>query len=97
MRISDWSSDVCSSDLAVDDQHRRLPALDVVDGIEPLVRFRIVVLRRAVLPLVEPEFFGRVIHHAVVEHAVVIDEDRKSVVVGKECVSTCRSRWTTYH
>src|SRR3546814_4968615 len=22
--------------------------------------------------------------------------DRKSVVVGKECVSTCRSRWTQY-
>src|SRR3546814_11349663 len=23
--------------------------------------------------------------------------DRKSVGVGKECVSTCRSRWTRYH
>src|SRR3546814_19064703 len=23
--------------------------------------------------------------------------DRKSVVVGKECVSTCRSRWSRYH
>src|SRR3546814_1846536 len=23
--------------------------------------------------------------------------DRKSVVVGKECVSTCRSRWSPYH
>src|SRR3546814_9568478 len=26
-----------------------------------------------------------------------LDLDRKSVVVGKECVSTCRSRWSQYH
>src|SRR3546814_12860886 len=26
-----------------------------------------------------------------------IDEDRKSRRVGKECVSTCRSRWSPYH
>ena len=24
-------------------------------------------------------------------------EDRKSVVVGKECTSWCRSRWSPYH
>src|SRR3546814_15547762 len=24
-------------------------------------------------------------------------KDRKSVVLGKECVSTCRSRWSPYH
>src|SRR3546814_6810033 len=28
MRISDWSSDVCSSDLAADQQHHRLAGLD---------------------------------------------------------------------
>src|SRR3546814_15613887 len=25
------------------------------------------------------------------------EKDRKSVVVGKECVSTCRSWWSPYH
>src|SRR3546814_4727958 len=26
-----------------------------------------------------------------------LQQDRKSVVVGNECVSTCRSRWLPYH
>src|SRR3546814_9098761 len=30
-------------------------------------------------------------------HPQPATEDRKSVVVGKECVSTCRSRWSPYH
>src|SRR3546814_9530397 len=29
--------------------------------------------------------------------ASIVTGDRKSVVVGKECVSTCRSRWSPYH
>src|SRR3546814_18588696 len=27
----------------------------------------------------------------------LIHQDRKSVGLGKECVSTCRSRWSAYH
>src|SRR3546814_12547601 len=30
-------------------------------------------------------------------NAALNQADRKSVVVGKECVSTCRSRWSPYH
>src|SRR3546814_4539950 len=61
MRISDWSSDVCSSDL----DHRLLHA-----GQNPAVDPDVVVRRP-----------GR-------------SEERR---VGKECVSTCRSRWSPYH
>src|SRR3546814_5032909 len=82
MRISDWSSDVCSSDL--------------LDGT---------VERRRVVPF---ERFGRtrddVLGHLVhlVRKALVVlalgpgtrSEERR---VGKECVSTCRSRWSPYH
>src|SRR3546814_9593531 len=68
MRISDWSSDVCSSDLLFDQFDRGLADLvfhipdarEVQSGIEQLAR----------------------------------SEERR---VGKECVSTCRSRWSPYH
>src|SRR3546814_2190809 len=69
MRISDWSSDVCSSDLP----RARAPGLDVRSaggGFSapcPCIRAR---LRRR------------------------RSEERR---VGKECVSTCRSRWSPYH
>src|SRR6056297_3956496 len=56
---SDWSSDVCSSDLV------------------PLWRGR----RREKARRISREEFAR-------------SEERR---VGKECVSTCRSRWSPYH
>ena len=28
---------------------------------------------------------------------VILTADRKSVVVGKECLRLCRSRWSPYH
>src|SRR3546814_20249746 len=33
----------------------------------------------------------------LLETHVIIDRDRKESRVGKECVSTCRSRWSPYH
>src|SRR3546814_8662127 len=70
MRISDWSSDVCSSDL--------------------IVGLGVVGLRRVGVHL------SHELHAMFVEphtHAVRSEERR----VGKECVSTCRSRWSPYH
>src|SRR3546814_3366382 len=68
MRISDWSSDVCSSDL-----RSRGGAFG----------FRIEVGRRSPL-------------HCTADGKVLLarSEERR---VGKECVSTCRSRWAPYH
>src|SRR3546814_3534432 len=72
MRISDWSSDVCSSDLAF---HQRL-----ADA-----------LGDAAMHLALDD-------HRVDHFAEVIDGDRSEERrVGKECVSTCRSRWSPYH
>src|SRR3546814_3976282 len=80
MRISDWSSDVCSSDLAVL-FNRTLSARYFC--IEPAVPASGVddpcALERA--PDRQPHFPGR-------------SEERR---VGKECVNTCRSRWSPYH
>src|SRR3546814_7700668 len=67
MRISDWSSDVCSSDLHA---------------------------------LLDPWGANRNAHHRYEPASVDVtsrlarSEERR---VGKECVSTCRSRWSQYH
>src|SRR3546814_1816852 len=69
VRISDWSSDVCSSDLAVLQGHRRGR-------------------REQQLPAPYGE---RLLHPDALRGG---SEERR---VGKECVSTCRSRWSPYH
>src|SRR3546814_9092271 len=81
MRISDWSSDVCSSDL-----HSRpveaaaAPArLSTGDAMREIFASRAFVYILIASSVVA--FLGR-------------SEERR---VGKECVSTCRSRWSPYH
>src|SRR3546814_9667256 len=90
MRISDWSSDVCSSDL---------PALGL-QFVAPLIVAIVMPAARREFPLrlggqrlARP--FG--ISLCVLERDVddgVRSEERR---VGKEGVSTCRSRWSTSH
>src|SRR3546814_12396185 len=120
MRISDWSSDVCSSDL---------PALDslIAEALAANLDARLAVARldeaRALagvsragrLPgggvdasyqrrrLADAERPGgqpregdalRLGAEASWEVDLFRSEERR---VGKECVSTCRSRWSPYH
>src|SRR3546814_18092726 len=117
MRISDWSSDVCSSDLH-DHRYGRVPVLAQVDPeaiVPPQVRRQ---LRTEPIPVLAV--------HPTDRRALLIgswegdgmryvklgrtgldvspvclgcmsfgrSEERR---VGKECVSTCRSRWSPYH
>src|SRR3546814_6208446 len=72
MRISDWSSDVCSSDLLLDRQSLR--------AAPGAAEHR---LHAGALPQKGLCAAGR-----------TRSEERR---VGKECVSTCRSRWSPYH
>src|SRR3546814_8903900 len=74
MRISDWSSDVCSSDL-----HNTPPTNSAVAA-----------LRRWALPRLAET--TRLSSNSVSTRCR--SEERR---VGKECVSTCRSRWSPYH
>src|SRR3546814_6263440 len=74
MRISDWSSDVCSSDL---------------------------LLFPVILPFLQFSFLQHTDAPSLYALSIVIiianisrSEERR---VGKECVSTCRSRWSPYH
>src|SRR3546814_6320673 len=71
MRISDWSSDVCSSDLGyrergVGEEEAERRAWATVNKMD----------------------------HGGKKNGSGRSEERR---VGKECVSTCRSRWSPYH
>src|SRR3546814_2048795 len=87
MRISDWSSDVCSSDLI-----ENLSLFDPLTGAaqQRIARYTIypkshyVTTRRTVLDAIG----------TIKEELRERSEERR---VGKECVSTCRSRWSPYH
>src|SRR3546814_13393955 len=99
MRISDWSSDVCSSDLPVrhaprgirapSPRHRDRPQAPRSSRRRPdagdLAGDDRMTMRTGLdhLPAVKRRELER-----------VRPEERR---VGKECVSTCRSRWSTYH
>src|SRR3546814_11227009 len=120
MRISDWSSDVCSSDRSRAFPRRKALAMSQIladlvraqrvrtnaeqlarwsdptpDGLEAspgyIPGFRAARNRR----LPRPEF-------REINRGIPIDQLRQSIVeerseerrVGKECVSTCRSRWS---
>src|SRR3546814_4752086 len=89
MRISDWSSDVCSSDLVLGDRHcflkMRAQAAVAHDHRLVVNLFRVLV--------------------AQAEHGLQRQDEARHQLqsrseerrVGKECVSTCRSRWAPSH
>src|SRR3546814_5252458 len=89
MRISDWSSDVCSSDLGVVQQQ----FFPVSDRPEVLVEVQMpegtgIEATSTVSAKVEAWIREQP------EAKIVRSDERR---VGKECVSTCRSRWSPYH
>src|SRR3546814_11591236 len=101
MRISDWSSDVCSSDLVLHGERLagdlHPPCLDlrqvedVVDQRQELAAGRIDLLE--VLRGIAVAFTGG--NRVFVQHlAVARSEERR---VGKERVSTSRFRWSPVH
>src|SRR3546814_4059184 len=93
MRICDWSSDVCSSDL---------PIVAFRAPCKPQPPSAACVEQR--LAKVAP---GAAEGDRLEACAVVARDDQADMIgaddrseerrVGKECVSTCRSRWVPYH
>src|SRR3546814_18219386 len=100
MLISDWSSDVCSSDLpGVEEGVLRIAVavqIDAGDAQGHGVTQRDVHHRLALHRIIIAIFgFGGALEHAELWLGGddVRSEERR---VGKECVSTCRSRWSPY-
>src|SRR3546814_20979509 len=97
MRISDWSSDVCSSDL-LESLARFVPELErarfwMTFGEQYITH--LTVLQNVGMTSIDPvKYQGRDIIPLQFLAAVLTSEERR---VGKEWVSTCRSRWSPYH
>src|SRR3546814_1651679 len=87
MRISDWSSDVCSSDLfLLNVGGRSNQALQAFGQIMAHLQ-SLGPVHQGILPVAEDLCPARI-------GVQGRSEERR---VGKECVSTCRSRWSPYH
>src|SRR3546814_12551410 len=98
MRISDWSSDVCFSDLLrlsglaardldrVGDHEGRIEAdAELADECHVLAR-------------VAAELFQERSGPRTGDRAEILDQIRSEARrVGQECVRTCTSRWSPYH
>src|SRR3546814_5483241 len=105
MRISDWSSDVCSSDLGAREMERRAIGVRAGAAMAGILADRRMSADAAVsMSLVPPQQApgigqeGPVLLADQRSEAAQVDEARSEERrVGKECVSTCRSRWSPYH
>src|SRR3546814_17237472 len=104
MRISDWSSDVCSSDLlgflyvGPVDGHNLDHLLPVLRNLrdtpgDGLVLLHVVTEKGRGHPFPEASADK---YHAVAKFDVVNGRSAARRV-GKECVRTCRSRWSPDH
>src|SRR3546814_8633139 len=89
LRISDWSSDVCSSDLIARGR-AILPCNINHPESEPMI------IGRNFLTKINANIGNSAVSSGIAEEVekLVRSEERR---VGKECVSTCRSRWSPYH
>src|SRR3546814_5859728 len=91
MRISDWSSDVCSSDLLIQSLLFFHPAVWVI-GRQLTIERELACDDWAVKITGEPRCYASCLAKLV--ESMRRSEERR---VGQECVSTCRSRWSPDH
>src|SRR3546814_16570618 len=107
MRISDWSSDVCSSDLpgrraGGGDQRPAFARGGVTILVRTKTQRREGISKSVRAELVEAPFFltslkkRRALRQAQGKR-MLVDSRSEERRVGKECVSTCRSRWSPTH
>src|SRR3546814_12332085 len=128
MRFSDWSSDVCSSDLADQHRYRREDDLLAIFGggtrAEPGANcdvrdigdtdrhaaarcdddLRQIALIGCLARHTDQDLLAAAFDVAGAAVGIIALECSDDIVerseerrVGKECVSTCRSRWSPYH
>src|SRR3546814_14495890 len=104
MRISDWSSDVCSSDLGYKNvmEVPRIEKIVLNMGVGDAVQdkkkveiaaseMELIAGQKPVVTKAKKSIAGFKLREGM---PIGRSEERR---VGKECVSTCRSRWSPYH
>src|SRR3546814_18908523 len=103
MRISDWSSDVCSSDLRAEALNRFMTGYAALARL-PSPRLREVELASLLTRVAQLEQRLPVALHAGPALVCQLDPDQLEQAlrsaersVGKACVSTCRSRCSRDH
>src|SRR3546814_20830731 len=98
MRISDWSSDVCSSDLTMTHFEPGEAMIRNLADDNKLLLGQLKEVKAAAEADGDIATSGLVDGWADETHQRIWflerSEERR---VGKECVSTCRSRWSPYH
>src|SRR3546814_18154930 len=104
MRISGWSSDVCSSDLVVEGEMLGIGLEEKVEGIDHRHVGDQVDHHLEPVGLFREDQPGKIIALRVLlpvdEMVLRLDAQRirsEERRVGKECVRTWRSRWSPYH
>src|SRR3546814_15775585 len=100
MRISDWSSDVCSSDL-IEQRMAEIVKRDLPITREEWPAAKAVEYFKSIGETYKAEWVDEIAKRG---EAISIyrqgdtwldrSEERR---VGKECVCTCKSRWSPYH
>src|SRR3546814_20269827 len=103
MRISDWSSDVCSSDRA--SSRRRSGSCGTTAGGRRASRRRwrsrqlVDIHVWLLFEERNQDWLGRTVDEIQLplSKTVITGQRSDERRVGKECVSTCRSRWSPYH
>src|SRR3546814_12046161 len=99
MRISDWSSDVCSSDLngAIASLIGLMLAGLTGYGLSRMFGdrlFAFLLKKEEARQEAKATFRQYSVIMVLLSRATPRSEERR---VGTECVSTCRSRWSPYH
>src|SRR3546814_10958116 len=105
MRISDWSSDVCSSDLLALEGTSPVAVLEgladepkftgkLIVGVAPGLFFSGYEYRRPAIDRFHKETPAQWMGQRL---SLLIEPSSEERRVGKECVSTCSSRWSPYH
>src|SRR3546814_15369624 len=108
MRISDWSSDVCSSDLLQDQLQLFVHFEEALAAATPSVGVAAAAttegesdanqINRYLLKKVdELELSVRSANCLKNDNIIYLGDRSEERRVGKECVSTCRSRWSPSH
>src|SRR3546814_10975085 len=100
MRISDWSSDVCSSDLLLDGViGGRLDGAHMLAG-QPIAATLGLGTQADLIAPLSLDLNGNAITLSNKSWGMIapsLPKRSEARRVGKECVSTCRSRWSPSH